>query len=69
LEVVAGWAGFEVDEGWQGERGEVADGYFVGGGVFDDFGAQVGGFDGTEVLLVGFGCDALLLAPVNISIM
>ena len=69
LEVIRRWGRFEVDEGRQGKRSEVADCYFIGGGIFDDFGAQVGGFDGTEVLLVGFGCDALSLAPVNISIM
>jgi len=66
LEVVTGWAGFEVDEGWQGKTGEAADGYFVRG---DDFGAQVGGFDGAEVVLVRFGRDASSLAPVGISIM
>jgi len=52
LGVVRWWAGFEVDEGWQGKRGGASDGYFVRGGIVDDFGAQVGGFDGAEVLLV-----------------
>jgi hypothetical protein len=40
------------DEGGESKRGEVANGSFIGGRVFNDFGAEVGRFDGAKVLLI-----------------
>jgi hypothetical protein len=48
------------DEGGEGERGEVAYGCFVGGGVSDDFSAKVR-LDSAKVLLIGFACRSWLL--------
>jgi hypothetical protein len=45
-----------ADESGQGERGQVADSNLVGSRVLDDLGTQVGRLDGSQVLLVGFGC-------------
>lgn len=40
------------DEGGESDGGEVANSDFVGGGVLDDLGTQVGRLDGAKVLLV-----------------
>lgn len=42
-----------LNEGGQRERGKVAHGGLFGRRVFDDFGTEIGGLDGAEVLLVG----------------
>lgn len=44
--------GLTVYECGKGKRSKVADCYLVRRGVFDDFSAEVAGFDGSEVLLV-----------------
>lgn len=41
-----------ADEGGESDGGQITDGDLVGGRVLDDFSAEVGRPDGTEVLLV-----------------
>jgi hypothetical protein len=40
------------DVGWQSEGGKITYSYFVGGRVLDNCGAEVGQFDGANILLV-----------------
>ena len=47
-----------------GDRSEVAHRHFVGRGVLDDLGAEVGRTDGAEVLLVGLAVGSVLVEHV-----
>jgi hypothetical protein len=44
------------DERREGQRGEIAGRGFIWGGILNDFGAQIGGFNSAEILLIGLGC-------------
>ena len=48
-----------------GNRSEVAHRHFVGRGVLDDLGAEVGRTDGAEVLLVGLAVGGVLVQHVG----
>ena len=54
-----------VDELGQGDGGQVADRHFVLGGVLHDLRAEVGGANGTEVLLVGLLVGSVLVQHVG----
>lgn len=47
------------DVGRQSERGKVTYGCFVGR-VLDNFGAEIGRFDGADILLVRFSCQIII---------
>ena len=54
-----------LDESIDSDGGEVADGDFIGAGVLDDLGAEVGTLDGAEILLVGFPVAGVLVQHVG----
>ena len=54
-----------VDKPRQRDRGQVADGDFIGGGVFDDLCAEVAGLDRSQVLLIGFGVAGIFVDHVG----
>mmetsp|Transcript_43526 Transcript_43526/g.93229 ORF Transcript_43526/g.93229 Transcript_43526/m.93229 type:complete len:535 (+) Transcript_43526:75-1679(+) len=51
-----------LDECWQGDRGQVAHSHLVLGSVLDDLSAQIGGVDGSQILLVGLPVGGILVA-------
>ena len=53
-----------VDELWKAERSEVANSYFVLGGVLHDLTTEVGALDGTEILLIRFTVGMILVEHV-----
>ena len=57
LEVI----GTILNKGGESKRGEVAHGNFIWCRVLDDFRAQVGRLDGSEILLVGLAVGSVLL--------
>ena len=54
-----------LDELGESQRPEVADRRLFGGGELNDLGAQVGGLDGSEVLLVGLGITRVLVQQIR----
>merc|ERR1719402_2035036 len=54
-----------LDESIDSDGGEVADGDFIGAGVLDDLGAEVGTLDCAEILLVGLPVAGVLVQHVG----
>ena len=53
------------DELGESQRPEVADRRLLRGGELDNFRAQVGGFDGSKVLLIGLGITRILVQQIG----